>query len=160
MKSSVGFTTSSAVASARSSAMVFGVSSPSVMCSAVIDRERDRHGDAVRGRFGDADRQRTSNSGWISDGERRLADPAEAEAGHRDAELGGGDVAVGIGDGAAHRARAAVPFGDQLVDARLADGDDRELGRDEKAVREDQRQNAGQSARGCSASECSMSRPA
>ena len=35
MKSSVGFTTSSAVASARSSAIVFGASSPSTMCSAV-----------------------------------------------------------------------------------------------------------------------------
>ena len=36
MKSSVGFTMRSAVVSARCSAMVFGVSSPSVMCSAVI----------------------------------------------------------------------------------------------------------------------------
>ena len=36
MKSSVGLTTHSAVASARSSAMVFGASSPSTMCRAVM----------------------------------------------------------------------------------------------------------------------------
>ena len=36
MKISVGLTTHSAVASDRSSAMVFGASSPSTMCSAVM----------------------------------------------------------------------------------------------------------------------------
>ena len=139
MKSSVGFTTSSAVVSARWSAMVFGVSSPSVMCSAVINREGDRHREAVRGGFRHPSRQRFEQR-LNQHGERRLADPAETQAGHRDAELRRGDIAGGIGDRAAHRARAPRPFRDQLVDARLADGDDREFRRDEKTVRKDQRQ--------------------
>ena len=87
---------SSAVASERSSAIVFGASSPNTMCSAVMSGEGDGDGDAVRGGVREARRQER-DAGWMSDGERRLADPAEAEAGHRDAELRGGDVAVGIG---------------------------------------------------------------
>ena len=86
-------------------------------------------------------------------GQRRLADPPEADAGHRDAELGRGDVAVGIVDRAPHRARAAVAFGDQLIDARLADRDDRELGGDEEAVGEHERQHGSEAASSVSPSE-------
>ena len=57
MKSSVGLTTSSAVASARSSAIVFGASSPSTMWSAVMIANAMRDGDAVRGGRGDGGRQ-------------------------------------------------------------------------------------------------------
>ena len=88
-------------------------------------------------------------------GERRLANPSQADARHRDAELRRGDVAVRIGHGAAHGARAAVALGDQLVDARLADRHDREFRRDEEAVGEHQRHDADQAPQ-MSASESSI----
>src|SRR5207302_8179885 len=71
-------------------------------------------------------------------------EPAEAEAGHRDAELRRGDVAIGRGHRPPYRARAAVPFGNQLIDPRLAHRHDRELRRDEQAVGAHQRREAGQ----------------
>ena len=93
----------------------------------------------MRGRRGDLRRQERGAPAEQR-GERRLADPSEAEAGHRDAELRGGDVAVRIGDRAADRVRAPMAFSDELVDARLADRHDREFGGDEEPVGEDQRQ--------------------
>ena len=106
-------------------------------------RERDRHGDGVCGRFGDErgkKRERRLNHRC----ERGLADPPEADARHRDAELRRGDVRIGIAHGAAHGAGAAVALGDQLVDARLANRDDREFRRHEKSVGKHERQHAGQ----------------
>ena len=40
-------------------------------------------------------------------------------------------------------ARPAVPFRNQLIDAGLANGDDREFGRDEEPVKEHQEEDAG-----------------
>jgi hypothetical protein len=74
--------------------------------------------------------------------QRRLADPSEPEARHRDAELRRRDVPIGRADGAAHRARAAVAFGDQLIDPRLPHRDDREFGCDEESVRAHERREA------------------
>ena len=103
------------------------------------DGKRDGDGDAVHGRFGQARRQ--EGKCGLNDGdERRLANPAEPKAGHRDAELRGGDVAVGVAD----RPRAAMAFGDQLVHTRLADRDDREFRRHEESVGEDECQNCGE----------------
>ena len=110
------------------------------------DGERDGDGDTVRRRRGHLRRQE-GKPRLDQRGERRLADPAETEAGHRDPELGGGDVAVGLADGPPHGPRAAVSFGDQLIDARLADGDDRELRRDEESVGEHEREHAAQPPR-------------
>ena len=141
MNSSVGLTTSSAVASARSSAIVFGASSPSTMCSAVTMAKAMATAMLCAVVAGDVRRQEGERR-LNQRRERRLADPAEAEARHRDAELGRGDVAVGIGDRAPDGARAAVALGDQLIDARLADRDDRELRRDEEAVGEHEREHA------------------
>ena len=72
--------------------------------------------------------------------ERRLANPAEAEARHRDAELRGRDELIGILERAPHRARHAAAFGEQLIDPRLPDRDDGELGGHEKPVGQNQRQ--------------------
>ena len=112
MNSSVGLTTQSAVVSGRSSAIVFGASSPSTMCSAVMMAKAIATAmlcavasAIVAGR--------NAKTGSIERGQRRLADPAEADARHRDAELRRGDVAVGIGDRAPHGPRAPVAFGDR-----------------------------------------------
>ena len=108
MNSSVGLTTISAVASGCSSAMVFGASSPSTMCSAVT--MANAIATAMLCAVASAIRAgRNANAGWMSRCERRLADPAEAEAGHRDPELGRGDVAVGIGHRPAHRRAPRCP---------------------------------------------------
>ena len=61
---------------------------PVMTVNAIGDR------DAVRRGLGDVRRQERERR-LDERGERRLADPAEAEARHRDAELRGGDVAVG-----------------------------------------------------------------
>jgi hypothetical protein len=97
------------------------------------DREGNRDRDRVRGRLGDLTREvvQLRNDDRR---DRRLADPPESQAGHRHAELRGGDVAIGRRDRAPHGARPSVAFGNQLIDARLADRDDRELRGDEKAV--------------------------
>ena len=139
MNSSVGFTTISAVASDRSSAMVFGASSPSTMCSAVTMANAIATAILCAGCLGDLRRQERERR-LHQAGQGRLADPAQPEAGHRDPELGRGNVAVGIDHRPAHRARAPVPLGDHLIDAGLADRDDRELRGDEEPVGEDQRQ--------------------
>ena len=47
-------------------------------------------------------------AGSMTRRQRRLADPAQPQAGHRDAELRGRDVAVGVVERAPHGARAAV----------------------------------------------------
>ena len=107
------------------------------------DRERDRHGNRVGGRRGEQvghDRKR----GLDHRSQRRLADPAKADAGHRDPELCRGDVAVRIRHRASHRVRPPVALGDQLIDPRLADCDDGELGGDEEPVGEDQAQDRDQ----------------
>ena len=102
------------------------------------DRERNRHRDAVgrrSGQMGGEKRQRRLEDRR----ERRLRDPAEAEAGHGDAELCGRDVPIRLADGAPDRAGAAMSLRDQLIDPRLAHRDDGELRGDEKAVREHER---------------------
>ena len=94
------------------------------------DRERHGHGDRVAGDRAD-DRIEQPR-------QRRLADPPERQAENGDAELARGDVAVEVGNAILDVARAGPPLGHELLDARLSDGDERELGGDEEAVEEDQ----------------------
>ena len=77
-------------------------------------------------------------------GDRRLADPAQTETGHRDAELRRGDVLVGRVERAAYRSRHPAALGQQLIDAGLADRNNRELRGHEKTVGQDQREYRGQ----------------
>jgi hypothetical protein len=100
----------------------------------------------VSGRLGHAGRQE-GNRRLDQPSQRRFADPAETETGHGDAQLRRGDVAVRIADGAADRARAAVPLGNHLIDTGLAHRDDRELRGHEESVGEDQRQDRRQPPR-------------
>ncbi len=143
MKISVGLATSSETISDCCRATDFGASSPSTMCSAVmIENDSttlmvcampDRHPVAEQGE----DRLEQFCQG-------RLANPAKRQTGHGDAELRRRDVAVRIVQRAPDGSCAAMPFGDQLVDARLAHRDQRELGGDEEPVGEDERQHGDQ----------------
>ena len=103
------------------------------------DGEGDGHSDAVRGGGGEI-RRHEGERGLEDRRKRRLGHPSEGQARHRDPELRRGDVSIGRGDGAAHRSRAAMSLRDQLIDARLAHRDDRELRGDEEAVGEHERQ--------------------
>ena len=71
-------------------------------------------------------------------GERRLADPAEAQRGEGDAELGGGDVAVERLYRAAGQPSFAIPGPGHLVQPGAPSADQCELGRHEEGVREHQ----------------------
>ena len=70
--------------------------------------------------------------------ERRLADPAEAQRGERDAELGGGDVAVERLYRAAGQPSFAIPRPGHLVQPGAPRADQGELGRHEEGVGEHQ----------------------
>ncbi len=97
MNSRVGAATISEVVSGFCRAMVFGASSPNTMCRAVMKAKAMAMAiewAPVRAHVGrQAGEQRFDQ---CRDG--RLAQPAEAEARHGDAELGRRDVAVGLGD--------------------------------------------------------------
>ena len=137
MNSSVGRATMSDMRSGYCSATVFGASSPSTMWSAVIIANAIVN--AIEWEVATAIRSPSTRERWLDDSrERRLADPAQAEAGHRDAELRGGDVAVGVAERAPDDARRGAALGDELIDPRPAHGDERELGRHEEAVRQHQ----------------------
>jgi hypothetical protein len=70
--------------------------------------------------------------------ESRLADPAQAQRGERDAQLAGRQVGVELAVDLAEDASAhALAFGDG-AHAGFAQSDDAELGSDEEAVQHDQ----------------------
>ena len=72
-------------------------------------------------------------------GDGGLADPAEREAGERDAELHGGQELV---DGVLeleHGASAGPAERDELLDARLPNADESELRGDEETVGQDEK---------------------
>ena len=77
-------------------------------------------------------------------GERRLADPAEAQRGERDAELGGGDVAVERLYRAAGQPSFAIPRPGHLVQPGPPRADQRELRRHEEGVGEHQDDDRGE----------------
>jgi hypothetical protein len=66
--------------------------------------------------------------------EDRLADPAQRERGHRDAELRGRDVGVQLVEQGDEKARAPVPRLDHHLDAGAPHADEGELDGDEEAV--------------------------
>ena len=144
MNSSVGRATMSEVRSGYCSATVFGASSPSTMWSAVMIANAMVK--AIECAVATAIRS-------PQDARTRLDHAASAGSpihprprlGHRDAELGGRDVAVGVPERAANDAGGGAAFGDELIDARLAHGDERELGRDEEAVAQHQQHDGEQS---------------
>ena len=131
----IGQETASATRSALSSAIVFGASSPMHDVEEGDDGEGDGERDGVERRLGDAPGERRFEQ-VCDDG---LADPAQRERGHRDAELRGGDVGVEVVEQTEQAARAAVAGGGERLDARASDADEGELRGDEEAVGDDQK---------------------
>ena len=98
--------------------------------------EGDQRGDRMQG--DDALDPEPSERRGEERGHDGLADPAETDARDRDPELRRRDRIVEAFDRVRGRLRAAAAFGDPDVDLAAADGDQRELGGDEIAVREDE----------------------
>ena len=99
--------------------------------------ERNRGGDGVRRGERDGGRQR--REGRQDDrGNRGLADPPEAQARHRDADLRGRNERGRVVQRAPHRLRQAAAFRDELIDAGLAHRHERKLGGHEKPVGQNQ----------------------
>ena len=106
------------------------------------DGKANRDGHGVRAGGREATWQKSERR--LDDrGESGFANPAEPQAGHGDAKLRRRNVAVCIDDRPSEGHRQSIAFGNELVDARLADSDDGELGGHEKAVREHQRRTPG-----------------
>ena len=104
------------------------------------------HGDAVRGgRCELPDERFERRLDQVREG--RLADPAQRQRGHRDPKLAGRDVGVEVADHLLRRLGGAVPLSGELFEARAADGDDRELGGHEEAVRQHQHDHGHQAER-------------
>ena len=77
-------------------------------------------------------------------GQRRLADPAEAQGGEGDAELGGRDVAVERLNGRPGQPSFAVAGLGHLIEPGLPRADQRELRRHEEGVGEHQHDDGGE----------------
>ena len=67
-------------------------------------------------------------------GHGRFADPAEGKASYGDSELNGREKLIDAVLELKRRARAGTPQSDELLDARLANTDEGELGSDEEAT--------------------------
>ncbi len=145
MNRRVGAVTNSAVFSACWSAIVFGASSPTTTCSEVIRAKAMPTAiewAPARAQLGGHHAEQRLDRPR----HRGLSDPAQPQAGHRNADLGRRDEAIGLGDGLPDADRTPVALGDQLVDPRLADGDNGKLGRDEEPVGAYQHQDGRQPA--------------
>ncbi len=81
-------------------------------------------------------------------GNRRFTDPAQAQAGERDAKLCRGDVVIEVFDCSFSGFCARVAFFSQLGDARAARSHQREFGGHEEAVNKDERKDGQQAYRG------------
>jgi hypothetical protein len=99
------------------------------------DDEGDDHRSGARGRVAQADRLEDRPQQL---GEGGLAQPAQAQACERDAELAGGEVAVDVLHLLAREHRGAPALLGQLLEAGRARAGERELGRDEEAVQQHQ----------------------
>ena len=80
-------------------------------------------------------------------GDKRLPDPPQAKAGHRDAQLRGGDKRLGILRGPLDQPRPAASLAHQLGNPGAAGLDDGELCRHEQPVGRDQREHHQQAER-------------
>ncbi len=81
----------------------------------------------------------TSMGGSIRWAMARLADPPEGQRGHRDPELAGGDVGIQVAYDVPRYLGRAIATGRELVQSRVSNGDDGELGRDKETIRQHQR---------------------
>ena len=131
-KTPISGATASATCSARGSVYDFGTISPITTCRIEMKNERER--DRDDGRRAQIETLPKTLSSTLRD--RRLAERAERDRRERDAELEGRDEARRVRDDLAHRARAAVALGSELVEARVAHRDERVLRRDEERVPE------------------------
>ena len=133
----MGAATASATLSARCKASDFGTSSPRITCRLVIMHKRHRDGD---GMSVDRGMRHASDPALEQPRQNRLAQPAQGQAGNGDSQLHAVDDAaellVKFEDGAGAR---AVGF-DQLLDARFAHADQRELGCGEEGIGRHQEQ--------------------
>ena len=77
-------------------------------------------------------------------GEERLTDEAQADAGHGDAELGRREIVVEVGDGAQGQVRQRPPLSREVFEPCAPHRHYRELGSDEHAVEENERQHEGE----------------
>jgi hypothetical protein len=104
----------------------------------LADRDVQRRGDDVGEPEGDGQRDGVGDAVTEDPLEdvrdRRLAEEADAQRGERDAELAGGQVARQVVELAQHEARARDTLLRLLLDPRLADAHERELGSDEEPV--------------------------
>jgi hypothetical protein len=101
--------------------------------------ERDRDGDRVRA--GRRERTRPSRQQRLDQvRQRRLAQPAQRQRRQRDPELGRGQVGVEVLERAFQRGGVRAAGGDELRHAALSHRHQRELRRDEEAVRRYQRE--------------------
>ena len=82
-------------------------------------------------------------------GDRRLAEEADAERGHRDAELAGGQVLVDLVDLLERERGAAHAVVAHLLEPRLTRAHEAELRRHEEAVGGDQHQHSEQEQEFC-----------
>ena len=80
-------------------------------------------------------RPRPRQDGPVEEGRhRRLANPAQAQAGQRDAELGDGEVTVEPAYDRLRDDRFSIPLSRPRAELRRADLDERELRGDEETV--------------------------
>jgi hypothetical protein len=105
--------------------------------------QRKSHAIGRDGRVGLV-RQHMSKEGLEQVCEGRLADEAKGERGHGDAQLGHGDVGIEVAQRAPHLTCPHAPLVHQLLNARAPHADEGELGGDEEAVEEHQRQHGDQ----------------
>ena len=105
-----------------------------------VERGDEGKGNRERNRVPDLVRQpHVLRRGQNQHGNRRLAHPAEAERGERDAELCHGQRGVEVIGQLLGVFRTADALGDQRLKARRADLDAAEFRRDEEAVHKDQK---------------------
>jgi len=98
-------------------------------------RENDRGGEGMGGGCAEAD---VGEDGRKDVGEGEFAEPADPEAGQRDADLGGGEIGVEMAQQVKGRARAKNLFRRQTLETRFTHLHERELGGDEKTVERDE----------------------
>ncbi len=95
-------------------------------------REPEGHGDRGDERLRSDAEERKERVDELRD--IRLAEPAEREARHGDAELRRGKVGVEARGDVAHQLGALVPLLDERIELRAADFDERKFRRHEKRV--------------------------
>ena len=128
-----GLATHRLTESGRCSATAFGASSPRITCRNVIKVKAMTVASRVR-RDPGACLRKERKERLDQAGDRRLADPAQRQAGQGDAQLRGGDRVVQMFDRAQDRGSAGAAVVDHLVNAGAAHRHQGKLGRHEECV--------------------------